>query len=123
MEPLAAERRLRHRERGLKQREVADAGLAAVAGDLIGVQRQNFVERGEGWLHSASRLNTPAYLRWACSTVLRSLAERFGDDTGETTNTRPSVDTSSSVSPSMFASSTRPFSRKRTLTEIRNSRT
>src|SRR2546423_1014191 len=111
MEPLAAEPRLRHRDRGLEKREIPDARIAAVARDLIGVQRKNLVQRKERWVHSASRLNTPAYFRCACSTTLRSLAERFGDGTGETTSTRPSVDTSSSVSPSMFASSSNALSR------------
>jgi hypothetical protein len=42
---VAAERRPRHRQRGLQQAPIAQSRASAVAPDLMGVDRQDLVER------------------------------------------------------------------------------
>src|SRR5207237_4661071 len=104
VKPFTAEGRLRHCQRGAQQSRLADACLTAIPLDLVRLQGQDLVQRQEDRLHCASRLKTPAYLRCARSTTLRSFADRAREGTGETTSTLPSVETSSSVSASMLAS-------------------
>src|SRR6185295_892226 len=62
MQVLAAERGAGHRQGGLEQAEIANAGGPAIPRDLVGVDGEDLFQRKECWsLHSASLRKTPAY--------------------------------------------------------------
>src|SRR5258705_6262650 len=95
----------------LQEAEVSDARPPSVSLDLIRVERDHLVERQEDDLHeSASRLKTPPYCRCASATMRFSRAVLRRSRTGVITITSPSVETSSCVSASICARSSRGLS-------------
>src|SRR5689334_2562977 len=107
MQPLARKRRFWLSDRGLKERQVSQSRLAAIALDLITVNLDHFSKGQEDRIchltnYSASALSVLLCRRFTASSAERNLRSRRALATGEMIRFRPSVAISSGVSMLIF---------------------